>query len=226
MKFPSKQSGFGMVEMLVGTTLISMVAILGLKQMQKTDSMRAKFEDRYKLDALGYDIQRDVDCSKVPKSCSSGTTISLYGRDGSVLIAADKSSRKKGWNFAAQCVGQNRFEVRVAKFDANHKFFPDPVTKQNLDWNHPQAVIFPEGTLCSISPTKAAETDDNITVMAGDGCLVSSPKDLPCTPPQPPVCSGGYVSTGITIDTFGGADGLRSQGLYGQRWLRYCAKIK
>lgn len=222
----NRQSGFTLVEVLIGSVLIGAIALLGLKFMQKTDNLKKKFEDRYRLDAIGYDIKREVDCSKAPRVCGAGSFLTLTAKDGSILIAADKSTQKNGWNFAAQCVSQNRFEVRVAKLDGKNKFLNDPITKQALDWQHPQSVIFPAGTLCSLSSKRLVTVDENVNVVAGEGCLVSSAAELPCNPPSPPNCNPGAISTGLTIDTFGGGDGNLTRPLYGQRWLRYCAKQK
>ena len=162
------------------------------------------------LRSVARTVENFTDCAAVPKTCVNGQLVAIPKKNGGTLIAANGKTVFSNWTVTALCTGSNQFIIQAAK---------DPKTTVTL---------FPEKTLCTAQPAAAkAEEGDLIDVKAGTACLVNSINALPCNPPPPlpPACGNGFVSRGLSLDTFGGNDDTEVTNVFGQRWLRYCSKV-
>ena len=227
MKNKRSEAGYSLVEILVACGLLGILVVFSQNFVRFNLNFEQHIADRYDLMTVSQDLQRRVDCKKLPKTCTQGKTLTLFDKkDASIVVDAARSSKIKRWTMAAECGPQNDVLVRVAMQNPSGEFIRDPVSKKILNWEHDLSVLMPAGTLCA----KGGEVDEtnsnpNVSIIAGPACVVTRKSQLPCNPVQPPPCAVGSNSTGQTLDTFGGSgDNKASTSSFGQRWLRYCMK--
>lgn len=220
------EAGFSIMEVIVCTGLLGIAAYVAQSQMLLTFKYNAQTESRQDLMAVGHDIQRRVDCDELPATCSVGTFLELKDKKtGEGFIKSDRSSSIRGWNVAVECGTDNTILVRGAKPNPKGGFFKEPLTGLDLSWNNPNNVIFPAGALCSAELTPiAGPVNLDVGMVSGSPCVVMTTSELPCPAPQPPSCNIGYVSSGLSLDTFGGENSSVGNEVYGQRWTRYCVE--
>lgn len=222
-----KESGLGMLEVLVGVAIFSIAILSGVKLLKNTAGLSSLVTHRMDLSRISQTLENGVDCSQIPKTCIAGTLLDLRKTNGTVLVSASAQSFLSGWAVRALCRPQNQFIVQVARLDARGQAVKDPISGQNLDFNHPKNTLFSEGLLCPARSKSSSPTPTgSISVKTGNICMVVRENELPCNPPPPPDCDAGQVSISQSIDTFGGyANAGDLLGLFGQRWLNYCRSL-
>ncbi len=227
IKSNQRQDGYSLVEVLVAAALLGLVLYIAQTQMLMNFKFNKQQTDRYELIELGHNIERLVDCPKVPKVCPVTNPVKFIElqnkKTNNVLIEKDTGSRFGEWTVAAECAPDNTIVLRAAKLDGKGTPYKDPLTNKPMDWADLNGVIFPAGALCSAERAPAGiPADLDVGMVAGPACVVPDETNLPCSPPLPPPCNAGYDDAGMTIDTFGGENSSVGTSVSGQRWLRYC----
>jgi len=221
------EAGFSLIEVIISAGLLGLIAYVAQTQMLLNMKFNKLNNDRYELIEVAHDIERLIDCSSVPKVCpvSAGTYLDLKSKKGGNLITKDRTSTIKDWRIAAECAPQNTILVRGAKVDKKGAFVKDPLNGKLMDWKDKKGIIFPAGSLCSAALLPPPpQLDLDVGMVSGPACVVTTRSALPCNAAPPPDCNTGYVSSGLSLDTFGGENSQVADEVFGQRWTRYCVQ--
>ncbi len=205
-----RERGFGFIELIVGLGLLSALGYAAYNLYQNNMTITSSATDRFNKLQLSHDVEREVDCEKLPKECSPGTAITLRRKKGGdILIQADGSTRMNDWNLIARCGKTNRLEIDIRRL---------PAPGKNSEWQ----TLFEEGLICP-NQVFDGSLDSRLVIVSGSPCYVYKRSALPCPAKIPPPCAAGFANLGVSLDTFGGL-GVADDGVFGQRWNRYCGK--
>ena len=225
MKLRSNQQGYTLLELIVGVGLGCLLVVFLARQFGLSFTFDKHVAGRYDLLQMSHDIEQRIDCKRLPSSCPLGKSVTVFQKkDGAVLIEADRSTKIKGWNLAAECGSQNQILIRVAQIGPTGAFVKDPLTLQLLDWKDKRGILLAEGLICPSSSMAPMSKGFNTSkIISGEPCFTAS-KFEACSPPAPPDCGLGFVSIGTTLDAFGG-EGTETirKPIYGRRWIQYCS---
>jgi hypothetical protein len=218
-------AGYSLVSVLMGMAIFVSIISITANNMLENQKVFRHTGDRFDRAELTSYIRKRADCSRIPADCGGGELISVYRKNGDILISDQAKTRIGSWSIRAVCAADSHFAIQVAKQTPGGGFVKDAPHGKPLDWDHSQGTILTKRELCQpAAPKMVAESE--VELKTAKSCLVSDSSDLPCQPPLPGNCDPGYKDAGLSLDRFGGSfyPVEASMNRYGERWIRYCVR--